>query len=286
MDLTNVNTLKDLLASYSIYPSKSKGQNFLISREALEEIVKVADLQPEDLVVEIGPGVGVLTRELAARVKKVLAVELDRPLIKVLKQTLRDFNNVEILEGDILHIKNQELAERLKNQKIGDSQGYKVVANLPYNLTGRVIKKFLSYDPKPQAMTLLLQKEVVERILAKPGGMSLLAVSAQLYSRPESGGIITRENFYPEPEVDSAIVNFKNINTDFLRQNGLDEKKFWQIVRIGFASRRKQLQNNLAGGLKKDKEEVKNILIKAKFDLKCRAEDLAVKDWLKLTKLF
>lgn len=280
MDLTNLQTIKDYLSGYEIRPTKNRGQNFLIDRGALDKIIKAADLRKDDLVVEVGPGIGVLTRELASRVKKVLAVELDRKLIKLLRNTsLKGLDNVELWENDILKVKNEELAARLG----GD---YKVVANLPYNITGVVLQKFLTFEPRPKEMVLMLQKEVAERITAKAGEMSILGVSVQLYGRPEIAAIVPSKSFYPAPAVDSAVVKISHISDDLITKNSLDEKKFWRLVKIGFSARRKQLQNNLMSGLKLSKEEVKNILIKAKLNPLIRAQDLTVEDWLKLTGIF
>jgi len=288
VDLTNLSSLKNLLASYKIYPTKSKGQNFLINKKVLGEIIKAADLEKDDLVLEVGPGIGVLTQELASRVKKVLAVELDKKLIKVLTSTLADFENVEILAGDILKIKNQELAEKLGGPASPDGSlggDYKVVANLPYNITGQLLKKFLTYQPRPREMTLMLQREVAERIIAKPGKMSLLAVSVQVYSQPKLVNLVNKKSFYPQPEVDSAILKISNINDDLFSQAGIEEGRFWQLVKISFSSRRKQLKNNLAVGFQLSKDQVESSLIKAKINPLARAQELDIDQWLRLSKV-
>ncbi len=279
MDLTDINNIRQILDRFHLAPSKSKGQNFLIDSEALNQMVEAAKLGPDDVVVEIGPGLGVLTIELAKRVKKVLAVELDSKAISALEHTLVDCKNVEILSSDILATKNQELKDKLG----GD---YKVVSNLPYNITGKVLRKFMSYEPRPLSMTLMLQKEVAERLVAPAGKMSVVAVSAQVYSQPQIMAIVKKDSFYPEPAVNSAVIHFSNFSTNLFTTNKVDEKKFWQLVKIGFSSRRKQLHNNLMTGLKLDKETVKNALIGIKIDPKTRAQDLSIIDWLNLAKKF
>jgi len=279
MDLTNWYDIQDLMEQFRLFPDKSKGQNFLIDRDVLEEIIAVADLKKDDLVLEIGPGLGVLTAELAKRVKKVLAVEFDKRLIRVLEFTLKKFKNVEILNADILKIKNEEIKKLLG----GD---YKLISNLPYNLTGRVLRKFLSYQPKPTMMVLMLQKEVAKRLTAKAGEMSLVGLQAQFYGEPEIAFLVDKKSFYPVPEVDSAIVKILGLKERTGEIKALDEDKFWQIAKIGFSARRKQLKNNLAAGLKIDKSEVEKCLKIANLEPLIRAEDLNLSQWLKLSKMF
>ncbi|MFA5076201.1 MAG: 16S rRNA (adenine(1518)-N(6)/adenine(1519)-N(6))-dimethyltransferase RsmA [Patescibacteria group bacterium] len=278
MDLTDLATINQLLTRYRIWPTKEKGQNFLIDQEVLDKIIAAADLDSEDLVLEIGPGLGVLTQELVKRAKNVLAVELDRQLVKVLENNLKDCQNLQILAGDILKIKNSDLAQDL-------GQPYKVVANLPYNITAQILRKFLSYTPKPQQMVLMVQKEVAERVTALPGQLSLVALAVQLYGQPEIVSVVSRQSFYPEPAVDSAILKISQIDQIWQFTPQI-EKRFWQLAKIGFASRRKQLQNNLVAGLKLSSAEVKNGLVKAKLDPLIRAQDLGVGDWLKLSTIF
>ncbi|MFA6534501.1 MAG: 16S rRNA (adenine(1518)-N(6)/adenine(1519)-N(6))-dimethyltransferase RsmA [Patescibacteria group bacterium] len=276
MSLTDIHDLQKLLESERLTPNHRLGQNFLVDQAALEAIVAAADLGPGDAVLEIGPGLGTLTTELVQKAGKVLAVELDQKLIKLLRQRFKDQTNLEILEGDILKFKNQELSDRLGGE-------YKLVANLPYNLTGQILRKFLSYPPRPKTIVLLLQKEVAERITAGPGKMSVLAVAVQLYGEAKIAVEVGRQSFHPAPEVDSAAVVIRPWPE---APDGLDEKKFWQIVKAGFAARRKQLQNNLANLGQGDKNAVKNILIKAKLSPLARAQDLSVADWLRLAKMF
>lgn len=273
-----VQKLKKLFEEFGVWPSKSKGQNFLINQNVLEKIVKAANLKNNDYVLEIGPGFGILTEELIKKAKKVLSIELDKRLVYFLKQKFKRENNLEILESDILKIKNNELYKKL----VGEKDDYKLVANLPYNITGAVLRKFLTYKPKPREIILLLQKEVAQRIVSKPPKMSLLSLSVQYYGQPQIIDFVSKESFYPKPEVDSAIIKIelkknKNLSED-------EEKKFWQLVKIGFSSPRKQLQNNLAAGLKKDKESVKEALKLVKLAPECRAQELDLGQWISLSK--
>jgi 16S rRNA (adenine1518-N6/adenine1519-N6)-dimethyltransferase len=271
--------IKLLLQQYGIFPAKSKGQNFLINKSVLGKIVKAADLREKDYILEIGPGSGILTKELVQKAKKVLAVELDKRLVYFLKQKFKGQKNLEILQADILKIKNSELYKKLVGRK-GD---YKIVANLPYNITGAFLRKFLVFTPKPKEMVLLLQKEVAQRILAEPGKMNLLSLSVQLYSKAELVDYVGRENFYPVPEVDSAIIKFSLKKEQPIEGKG--EKKFWQMVKIGFSSKRKQLQNNLAAGLNLNKDKIKDMLKLANLRPDCRPQDLSLEQWLSLYKM-
>lgn len=275
MDLTDVNVIKNLCKKYGIRPSKDFGQNFLIDREVLEEIVAAADLKKDDTVLEIGPGFGVLTAELAGRVKKVLAVEADRGVASALAEIMAGKKNLEIVEKDILKFKISDL--RFPNY------GYKVVANLPYQITSAVFRKFLSEEPRPSEITVMVQKEVAERISAPPGEMSVLSVSAQFFGQPEIVAVVPRTAFWPEPEVDSAILRITRIKNESEKNLGqINQEKFFRAVKIGFSARRKQLHNNLSGGLRISGEKVKEILVDLGFDERARAQDLGVNDWINL----
>lgn len=267
---------KLLSQKHNILPSRQKGQNFLIDESVLAKIVEAADLKPKDKALEIGPGFGVLTRELVKRSNRVVAVELDKKLAFFLKRRFKDFKNLEIIEKDILDLKIED--EGFKK--------YKLIANLPYNITSIVLRKFLETEYKPELIVVMVQKEVAERICAKPGGMSLLSVSVQFYAEPEIVAIVPKESFWPEPEIDSAILRIVTRNYAELRgtMRNLSEKDFFQIVRIGFSSRRKQLHNNLANGLRLEGKIIKNILSNLNLDPLIRAQDLGVSDWLKLAK--
>jgi len=285
-----LNEIKYLLHQYGIKPSKGKGQNFLISQNVIKKIIEAADLKKEDCILEIGPGFGILTEELLKTCQKVLAVELDKNLVFFIRKKFKGAKNLIILENDILKIKNEGIVKLLNCQ----NAGYKVVANLPYAITKPIIKKFLTYKPKPKEMVILVQKEVAQKIAAKPGQMSLLSLSVQVYGQIKIIDYVAKSNFYPQPEVDSAILKirlwpqfFAPEIVKFLGEKGkFDEKNFWQIVKFGYSSPRKQLQNNLAAGLKLSKNEVKKALKLANLNEKIRAQELTLQNWVFLYSYF
>lgn len=271
--------VKLICQTYDIKPIRHKGQNFLIDADALEDIVSSANLDKQDTVLEVGPGLGILTEQLVKKSKKVVSVELDKKLFNFLKLKFRGMKNLELVNEDILKFNPTNYSLQTTH--------YKLVANLPYNITSHFLKKFLTVAVKPTDMTLLVQKEVAQRICAPAGQMSLLSVSVQFYSQPKIVQIVSAQSFWPAPEVDSAILKLSSIKDQQAVDNFLGnvlEDKFWQIVRIGFSAKRKQLQNNLAVGLKIPGPEIKKILKKADLEPKIRAQNLSVADWLKLVK--
>lgn len=262
-------SIKKLLKQYNIKPNKIMGQNFLIDEGVFDQIIKAADLSKKDVVLEVGPGLGSLTEKIIQKVKKVIAVEKDREIIKILKENLSDFNNLEIIEGDILNILETDILETIPN---------KIVANIPYYLTSRLVRKLLESDNPPQTIVFLMQKEVAEKICASPPKMSLLSASVQIYSHPEILYYIPKQSFWPKPKVDSAIIRISDIQ----KPQGVDIKKFFKLVKAGFSSPRKQLVNNLSKKLRIDKEEIKTALIELGFDTQIRAERLTINDWTSL----
>jgi 16S rRNA (adenine1518-N6/adenine1519-N6)-dimethyltransferase len=198
-------------------------------------------------------------------------------LAKVLKTGLlaKEIKNVEVINEDILKFSPA-------NYKL---QNYKIVANLPYNITSIFLRKFLESEKKPEFMTLMLQKEVAERICAQPGKMSLLSVSVQFYAKPEIIQIVPKEDFWPSPEVDSAIIKIIS-HPKLLLNKEKEEKDFFRLVKFGFSAKRKMLKNNLAAGFKIDQTEVENKIVKAGLNSKIRAQELLINDWLKLLDNF
>jgi len=299
MDL--LKTTKQLCQLYDIKPARSRGQNFLIKEEVYDKIIKAADLKKDDIILEVGPGLGFLTTRLAKIVKKVVAVELDDKLAEVLRTGLvaQGIKNVEVVNEDILKIFNFQFSifNEIQNPK-SKTNKYKIVANLPYNITSIFLRKFLSEENKPGMMILMLQREVAERITARPHKMSLLAVSVQFYSRPEIIDIIPANCFWPKPEVDSAIIKLRIKNLELRihpvksRQaeilpeaklsHGVNETDFFRLVKIGFSAKRKMLKNNLAAGFHITPEEAEKKVKKAGFNPKIRAQELSVEDWAKL----
>ncbi|MDD3711536.1 MAG: 16S rRNA (adenine(1518)-N(6)/adenine(1519)-N(6))-dimethyltransferase RsmA [Patescibacteria group bacterium] len=267
----------DLCKMYDIQPQKSKGQNFLISEDVYDKIISYADLKPEDTVLEVGPGLGFLTFKLAQKVKKVLAVELDSKIVEVLQILIQGSKNknIKIFNKDILTAKGDNFS------KISP---YKIVSNLPYNITSIFLRKFLSLSHKPELIVLMLQKEVVSRIIARPPKMSLLSLSVQFYAEVELMLDVPRDNFYPSPEVDSAII--KIIPNKKLLDSYQEEKKFFKLLRVAFSAKRKMLKNNLEIGLKIDEEIIKKVFKELDLDLKVRAEQISLEEWLKIYGLF
>jgi len=273
---------KELCRLYNIQPVRSRGQIFLIKEKIHDDVVAAADLRPDDFILEVGPGLGFLTAKLAARAKRVVAVEIDKKLVEALKAGLvaKNIKNVEVVNENVLEIKIQP---PLFPPYQGG--GYKIAANLPYNITSIFLRKFLEAGNKPELMVLMLQKEVAERITAEPGEMSLLAVSVQFYARPEIIEIVPKKCFWPEPEVDSAIVKITPLNPR-LSGGREREREFFRLVKFGFSARRKMLKNNLAAGLRIGQAEAAAKIKQAGFNEKIRAQELAVADWLKLFNLF
>lgn len=266
--------IKDLLNKYGIKPNKRMGQNFLIDDSVLEKIASAAKLSENDVVLEIGPGTGILTFSMAKKVKKIITVEKDKNLVKILNNELRikNIKNVEIIHSDILKIHNSLF-------QIHDS--YKLVANLPYYITSPIIRMFLEDPPagkKPELMILMVQKEVAERICAKPGQMSVLSVAVQFYAHPEVISIVPKTSFYPQPKVDSAIIRI--IPKRILPE--IDTGKFFNLIRAGFSAKRKFLINNLSCKLQIANGELQIAFGRAEIDLKSRAENLSVEDWIKI----
>jgi 16S rRNA (adenine1518-N6/adenine1519-N6)-dimethyltransferase len=264
---------RHLLQRYGLHPKKGLGQNFLVEESALRRIVTAADLTESDTVLEIGPGLGALTRHLAAAAGRVVAVELDDRFIPVLREQLAAVSNVELIEGDILALDPAAL--------VGGP--YKVVANLPYYITAAVLRHLLESTPRPELMVLTVQLEVAQRLTAQPGEMSLLAISVQYYGPVRQVARIKAGSFYPRPEVDSAVVRVDLDRDPPL--TGPDERCFFRVVRAGFSQRRKQLRNSLKAGLGIPAKEVEAALTAAGIDPRRRAETLSLDEWGKLAQV-
>jgi 16S rRNA (adenine1518-N6/adenine1519-N6)-dimethyltransferase len=248
---------------------KTLGQHWLNDEPTLSYIAKTAVVDPRDTILEIGPGQGSLTKHLLKRAKKVVAVEKDVELAKYLSSIESWKQKLEVFPGDILKF---DLALLPKN--------YKVVANIPYYLTGHLLKKLASAQNPPQSMTLLLQKEVAQRIAAQPGKMSVIAVSVQLKYDVRLGKVVPAELFSPPPKVDSQVVILKSRGQPMFFD--LDEKKFFQVVKAGFSAPRKMLHSNLAGGLAIGKTGANDLLAAAEVNGSLRAEALSMEQWHRL----
>ncbi|PWH13723.1 MAG: ribosomal RNA small subunit methyltransferase A [Anaerolineae bacterium] len=262
-----------LLRQHGLRPDKSLGQNFLQDPAALEKIVQAAELCPNDWVLEIGPGVGSLTRYLAISAQTVIAVELDTSLLPILKTVLAPYPNTHIIEGNILHVSPATLSL---------PEGYLVVANIPYYITSAIFRHLLETPPRPRRIVLTIQKEVAQRICAAPGEMSLLALSVQVYGQPRLVAHIPAGAFYPAPKVDSAV-----IRVDLYPQPLIDLprlERFFQLARAGFSQKRKTLRNSLSAGLKISANEATQLLKRAGLDPMRRAETLSIEEWRMLTE--
>lgn len=265
-----------LFAEFEFRPEKTLGQNFLRDKRILPRILATAEVSPDDTVIEVGAGLGVLTRALAERAKRVVAVEVDQRLIPILERLLSDLTNVKLVHADILKVSPSALLAP------ESPPHYKVVANLPYYITSPTLRHFLEAERKPTRMVVMVQREVAERIIAKPGEMSLLAVSVQFYARPKLIARISRHSFYPPPEVDSALVCLDLYETP--PYDVPEPRVLFEIVRAGFGQRRKQLRNSLAVGLGLSTEQAVKLLNNCGIDPTHRAEDLSLEEWACLSR--
>jgi len=278
---------RGLLRQSHLRIRKRLGQHFLVDETVLETVTSAAELTTDDIILEIGPGLGILTRELARQAGWVLAIELDNKLAAILEQNLTSFNNITIVNGDILKLDPVALLQEQKSNfppALTNLSNYKVVANLPYYITSPVLRHFLEASGKPQTMVVMVQKEVAETIVARPGQMSVLSISVQLYGEPRIIDYVPARCFYPVPEVDSAILRI-----DLYPQPAVEvasESDFFGLVRAGFASPRKQLANSLAQGLGKSKAEVLPLLTAADIMPQRRAETLTLDEWAQLLHIF
>jgi len=264
--------VKRLLRQSGLRARKSLGQHFLVDEAILKTIVEAAELSPADTVIEVGPGLGILTAELVKRAGNVVAVELDTKLASLLKRRLASPANLRVINTDVLKVSSSELLE-------GTSH-YKVVANLPYYITSPVLRYFVEASLKPSLMVVMVQKEVGEAIVAEPGNMSLLAVSLQVYSKPRIISHVPAQCFYPQPKVDSVILRFDLLPEPAVKVADMDG--FFDLVRAGFSSPRKQVHNSLAHSLGMEPAEIILLLEEANIDSKRRAETLSLKEWARL----
>jgi 16S rRNA (adenine1518-N6/adenine1519-N6)-dimethyltransferase len=264
-----------ILRSHALRPHKGLGQNFLNDPSALQRIVTGAEISPEATVLEIGPGLGSLTRYLAQAARQVVAVELDQALIPALKDVLSGSGNVQIVHGDIL---------KLDPAVLMAEPGYLVVANIPYYITSAVIRHLLESSRKPARLVLTVQKEVAERISAEPGDLSLLALSVQVYGAPRIVTRIPAGAFFPPPKVDSAVVRVDLYPQPLIPEDQLDV--FFRLTKAGFSQKRKTLRNAMSGGLARPKEEIERLLAAAGIDPQRRAETVSLEEWGRLVEQF
>jgi 16S rRNA (adenine1518-N6/adenine1519-N6)-dimethyltransferase len=264
-----------------VRPVKALGQHFLSDHSVVNRIVAAAELSPDDAVIEVGPGLGVLTEKLAEVAGRIIAVEVDAGLAAKLREKLAEAPNVVIVERDVLELTPRELLEA---GGVAADAAYVVVANLPYNIGAAVVRRFLESERQPRRMVVMLQREVAESMTALPGDMSLLSVATQVYADARRLFNVPPRAFYPPPKVTSSVMRLD------LRQEPLvpagDQARFFRIVRAGFSAPRKQLRNSLAQGLRAPPSEVGERIESADLDPSLRPEQLSVFDWLALSRLF
>ena len=249
-----------------MYAKKSLGQHFLRSERALSSIIEAGNITPGETVLEIGPGTGALTEKLLDAGAKVIAVEKDDELFAALS---KKYPGLELVHGDILNFQTSQLGT------------YKLIANIPYNITGAILEKFLSANQHPKLMVLLVQKEVAQRMVAGNGKESILSISVKAYGKPRYVETVKAGSFAPAPAVDSAIIAIENISKSFF--TNFSEKDFFKLLHAGFRAKRKKLSSNL--GVVFAKERVKEAFRKLNLDENVRAEDLPVNKWGELAAL-
>lgn len=251
-------------------PNKSLGQHWLRDRTILATIADAAELTPSDTVLEIGPGLGTLTSEILRQTDKVIAVEYDGELARKLPGQFPG-KDLTVINEDILTFDLDSLPA-----------DYKVVANVPYYITSRIIERLMTAHNKPSIAVLLVQKEVAERIAARPGDMSILAVSAQLYAEASLGALVPRRFFTPPPKVDSQVIVLRTRTTPLVPAE--DERALFRVVKAGFRAKRKKLRSSISAGLAITKPAAEELLRHANIDPELRAEDLSIDDWLRLAR--
>lgn len=273
MNLTDKSLIKELLKKYNAKPEKYLGQHFILSKSALSKMIEAAEIEKNDVIVEIGPGLGTLAQELANTGANVIAIEKDPLMIKVSKETLLSYKNIKIIQADARNL--TDLIE------VGLQSDFKIVANLPYNAATFLIRQWLESENPPELMVLMIQKEVARRICAKPPKMNLLAVSTQFYAIAEIVKYVPKEMFWPKPKVDAAIIKIIPKKVTVLERS-LEKQQFFRVVKAGFSSPRKQLAGNLSKKLNIPKEKL--ILIFRNLDIseRVRAENLSLEQWLLL----
>jgi len=267
--------VQSMLRDYGLKPQKGLGQNFLVDELYLERIVQAADVNRTDTVLEIGAGLGSLTRHLANSAGNVAAVEIDQHLFPALKKVVKPFDNVRLVQGDFMEMDIASLVT---------TDGYKVVANIPYYLTSNLIRRLMEANVRPSMVVLTVQKEVAQRICAKPGKLSLLALGVQVYGEPRIAFIIPKGAFYPVPQVDSATLVIDLFPQPCVSAQQIDD--FFLLTKAGFAQKRKMLHNALAGAPGINHEQAGELLAQAGIDPNRRAQTLKIEEWEILTSFF
>jgi 16S rRNA (adenine1518-N6/adenine1519-N6)-dimethyltransferase len=272
MNLGDIRKIREILAMYGARPNQDLGQNFLVEKKYLDQIIESAEPLEGEKVVEIGPGMGVLTRELSKKAAEVLAIEVDPRMVSILKTVCIKCNNLTVKNIDVRNFDPSEIGS------------YKIVANVPYYITSLILRKFLEEKNKPKEMVLLVQKEVAQRICATPNRMSILAISVQYFGTPKLIEIVPRSAFYPAPQVDSAIIKITTYKTPLF--SDVDTDKFFKLIKAGFGEKRKQLANSISGSYGLEKGQVTEMLKSAGVNPERRAETLTLAEWRMVYKKF
>lgn len=272
--LSDIGTIKNILSRHGFTFSKSLGQNFLINPSVCPRMAELSRAGKGIGVIEIGPGIGVLTNELCKLADRVVAIELDKRLLPVLKETLAEYDNLKVINADVLEINLHKLIE-------DEFSGMEIIvcANLPYYITSPVIMKLLEEKLPISAITVMVQKEAAQRICAEVGSRQsgAVTVSINYYAKPEMLFPVSAGSFMPAPKVDSAVIRLNVLSEPPVKVN--DEKKFFSVVKASFAQRRKVISNSLSSGLSLSKEKTAEILEKAGVPLNARAEKLSLQDF-------
>jgi len=275
-----ISEIRAVMNRYGLRANKGLGQSFLTDPFYLDRIAQAAELTAQEVVLEIGPGLGPLTERLLRVAGQVVAVEIDKGFIQVLEDRFGDHVNFVLHHEDILKVNLDTFLEPFGDNK---RSAYKCVANIPYYITSAVMRHLLESKRQPEMIVLLMQKEVAHRIIAQPGKLSLLAISVQFYGKPEIIDIVPAKAFYPAPKVDSAILRIRPYAQK--RYHVEDMNVFWRMVKAGFGQKRKQLKNSLRAGLPHFKtDQITKALNLASIDVKRRAETVTIDEWVTLYK--
>ena len=283
MNLHSPETIRLLRKKYDFDLRKGLGQNFLIDPYPLQAMIEGSGTDQEDLVIEIGPGIGALTVEAAEAAAHVTAIEIDDKLIPILSETLMDHENVDVVHDDVLNVDLRKLIEdRRREYEITGK--VRIIGNLPYYITTPIVLKLLENETGADSITVMTQKEVADRMMASPGGKEYGAISimVQYHCEPELVARVSKGSFYPIPKVDSGIVNFRIRREKAVEVR--DEKLFFRCVRAGFGQRRKTLLNSMSSGMGMSKAEMGEILEAAGIDPVRRAETLSIEEFAGITE--
>ncbi len=268
---------KEILKHRGLNPKKYFSQNFLVDKGVYDSVVNAGNISRDDYVIEIGPGLGFLTTELTKKAKQVVAIEIDTELAKGLEDLEAVADNLSVINDDILKLDLNKLPEFTSKTK------YKVIANIPYHLTSKIFKLFLTQKHKPESMVLLVQKEVAERVIAQAGQHSRLSLSIQLYSQPQLVRLVSKASFYPQPKVDSAILLMES--TDKYIKKLDNEDLFWSVIRAAFTGKRKKMSNTLSTTFKVEKSYFETKMQDCNIELGSRPQHLTIDQWIEFVNI-